>query len=107
MARLLIAIVGALAITVVLLFGMREVTSVFRERDAKRYFMVDFIQAPERGRQRPTLAPTPELPPQRVQPGFDSSDATLLIDRPDVQNADNLSRPTAVPEFDSSSAPTQ
>lgn len=101
MARLLIAIVGALAITVVLLFGMLEVTNEFRERDPTRYFMVDFIEAPDRGRERPTLAPAPELPPERMRPQFDSTDATLEIDRLDIEDSSDLTLPAAVPDLDS------
>jgi len=99
-ARLLIALGGALVITVLLLFGMRQVTSVFAERDSTRYFSVDLIQAPDRGRQRPTLAPTPELPPERTRLQFDSSSAILSIDRPGVDGSAELAVPAAAPELD-------
>ena len=101
MARLLIAIVGALAITVALLFGMLEVTNEFRERDPTRYFMVDFIEAPDRGRERPTLAPTPELPPERMRPQFDSGGPRLEVDRLDVEASSDLTLPATLPDLDS------
>lgn len=66
--RLLTALVGALVITASLLLGMDALTSVFRERDAVRYFRItDILPSPEPGK--------PERPaPVRRQPEIEQQD---------------------------------
>lgn len=73
--RYLIAVLGALAITIGLLMFMNDVTQRYVRDDPLRYFRImDFIPAPDRGRQRierptdPRLAPkVPELEPEPLQ----------------------------------------
>ena len=62
--RYLIATVGALAITLGLMFFMMGVAQRYVTRDPTRYFQItDFIPAPDRGRERLQPPPDPRLAP--------------------------------------------
>jgi len=89
--RYLVAVIGALAITIGLFLFMNDVTQRFVTKDPVRYFRImDFIPSPDRGRQRvrppsdPRLAPDmPELehdPLRESSPGFNPDDPALSVD---------------------------
>jgi hypothetical protein len=62
--RYLIATVGALAITLGLMWLMKDIAVRYVTRDPIRYFQIhDFIPAPDRGRERPQPPPDPRLAP--------------------------------------------
>lgn len=66
--RLLLAVLGAAAITIVLLLFMDDVTSRYLLRDTTQYFRItDFFPAPDRGRQLPDIPVIPETAPDRPQ----------------------------------------
>ena len=66
--RLLIALLGAAAITVGLLLFMNEAVNRFVLRDPTEYFAItDFIRAPDRGRQLPEVQVVPESAPERPE----------------------------------------
>lgn len=67
-ARILIAVVGASAITVSLLLGMNQVAESLRVRDATKYFQISDVIVLRSGRWRPDRPAAPELPPERAQP---------------------------------------
>jgi hypothetical protein len=99
--RYLIAVLGALAITIGLLLFMQDVTQRYVTKDPIRYFRImDVIYHPDRGRERvqppsdPRLAPeVPDLEhdPLREAPRPEADDPTLTIDP-------ELLRPPVVPE---------
>ncbi len=88
--RYVIAVLGALAITVSLLLFMNDMTQRYVTKDPIRYFRImDVIYKPDRGRQRvqppadPRLAPdVPELEhdPLREAPRVAPEDPALSID---------------------------
>ena len=88
--RYLIAVLGALAITISLLLFMNDVTQRYVTKDPVRYFRImDVIYNPDRGRERvrppsdPRLAPeVPELEhdPLREAPRATPDDPSLSID---------------------------
>jgi hypothetical protein len=83
--RLVIALAGAIAVTLAMLWGMNAVTNLFRERDATRYFRVtDFIPAPD-GPRKPALPRTPEQAPE--SPGLEyerRGGPDVGVDRPAI-----------------------
>ena len=88
--RYIIAVLGALAITIGLLLFMNDVTQRYVTKDPIRYFRImDVIYSPDSGRRRvqppsdPRLAPeVPELEhdPLREAPGAPVDDPSLSID---------------------------
>ena len=67
-SRLLIAVFGAAAITIGLLFFMNDVSNRFVLGDPIKYFSItDYIPAPDRGRQLPNITVAPEAAPLRPQ----------------------------------------
>jgi hypothetical protein len=77
--RLLAASIGAVTITVCILFGMSEFTSAFRERSGERYYLItDILPAPERRRMpRP---PDAALPPERQPAGLAIERTELTVE---------------------------
>ena len=70
-ARILVAIFGAAAITIGLFLFMDDVTNRFVLRDPTQYFAItDFIRAPDRGRQLPEVTIVPETTPDRPRLEF-------------------------------------
>jgi hypothetical protein len=61
-ARILVAVVGALVITSVLFLGMDAVTSLFRERDVTRYFRVNDVTVKDRSGLPDRPRPVPRQP---------------------------------------------
>lgn len=80
--RYLIAVIGALAITIGLLMFMNNITKRYVNRDPLRYFQImDFIPGPDRSRERiappsdPRLAPdVPELERDPLQDALPSNE---------------------------------
>lgn len=101
MARMLVAVCGAVAVTVVLLLAMNELVSKFRERDGKRYFLVDFIQPVETGRQRVQRLQVPDAATGRAGPDLEVSDPTLPV-RPEVEGIVITPPPAATIDLDPS-----
>ncbi len=67
-SRLLMAVFGAVAITIGLLLFMDDVTSRYLLRDTTQYFRItDYFPAPDRGRQLPEIPIVPEAAPDRPQ----------------------------------------
>jgi len=66
--RILIALVGASAITIGLLLGMNEVAESLRERDGTKFFRINDIVVSPSGRSRPARPSAPERPPDRLTP---------------------------------------
>lgn len=102
MARILIAVLGAVAMTVVLLLAMNEIVSKFRERDGTRYFLVDFIQPVATGRQRVQRLQIPEAATQRLSPDLENVDRAVTVDRPAVEGVLIAPAPAAAPALDPS-----
>ncbi len=48
--RFVIAAVGGILITATILIGMSQFAAMFRERGADQFFLIDIIDAPDRGR---------------------------------------------------------
>ena len=64
-SRILLAMFGAGAITVVLLFFMNDMVNRFVLRDPTQYFAItDFIRAPDLGRQLPDVPIIVPLEPE-------------------------------------------
>lgn len=87
-ARILIAVVGALVITSVLFLGMDAVTSLFRERDVGRYFRVNDVTLKDRSGLPDRPRPVPR------QPDVPQATRELPSDRVPVDNPD-LAPPAA------------
>lgn len=69
-SRLLLAALGAIAVTIGLLLFMDDVTSRYLLRDSTQYFRItDYFPAPDRGRQLPNVPVVPESAP--VRPEFE------------------------------------
>ena len=67
-SRLIIAALGAVAVTIGLLLFMDDVTSRYLLRDTTQYFRItDYIPAPDRGRQLPNVPVVPESAPDRPE----------------------------------------
>ena len=67
-SRLLLAVIGAAAITIGLLLLMDDVTSRYLLRDSTQYFRItDYLPAPDRGRQLPDVPVVPEAAPERPE----------------------------------------
>ncbi len=67
-SRVLLAVLGAVVITIGLLLLMDDVTSRYLLRDPTSYFRItDYIPAPDRGRQLPDIPVVPETAPQRPE----------------------------------------
>jgi hypothetical protein len=94
-----VAVLGAAAVTVVLLLAMNDIVSRFRERDATRYFLVDFIEPVETGRQRVQRLQAPDPATGRVSPESDVASPTLPV-RPDVEAIVIAPPPAAAIEID-------
>ena len=72
--RLLIASLGALTITIGLFLFMDYAADRFVLRDATKYFTItDFIPAPDRGRQLPTVRTTVDMPPERPEVEYEEA----------------------------------
>ena len=68
LSRILIAIFGATAITIGLLFFMNDISNRFVLRDPTQYFAIsDYFRAPDLGRQLPDIQVIPEAAPNRPQ----------------------------------------
>lgn len=66
--RLLLAVFGAVAVTIGLLLLMDDVTSRYILRDPTQYFRItDYIPAPDRGRQLPEVPVVPQNAPDRPE----------------------------------------
>lgn len=98
-ARMLVAVLGAAAVTVVLLLAMNDIVSRFTERDGKRYFLVDFIEPVETGRQRVQRLQVPEAATGRARPETDVANPRLPV-RPDVEGIVITPPPAAAIELD-------
>ena len=86
-SRILLAMFGAGAITVVLLFFMNDMVNRFVLRDPTQYFAItDFIRAPDLGRQLPDVPIIPEVAPDRPE--------LELVDE-EALGAENLLAPDA------------
>jgi len=87
--RLLVAIFGAVAITIGLFLFMNDVSNRFVLRDSTQYFAItDFIRAPDRGRQLPEIPVVPEATPERPQLEFNEEEllpAELTSVVPDME----------------------
>jgi hypothetical protein len=91
-ARLSIAVAGAIIITVALLLGMRTFTTLFRDDTGERYFRItDILPKPPPG--RPERPQDLSRPPQRVEPGVENPSATLSIQAPAAPAAPGADRP--------------
>jgi hypothetical protein len=67
-SRILLAMFGAGAITITLLFFMNDMVNRFVLRDRTQYFAItDFIRAPDPGRQLPDVPIIPEAAPDRPE----------------------------------------
>ena len=76
-SRILLAMLGAGAITIGLLFFMNDVSNRFVLRDPTQYFAItDYIRAPDRGRQLPDVPIIPEAAPDR--PGLEFEEERAL-----------------------------
>lgn len=82
-ARVVVAITGAVIVTAVLLLGMDALTSVFRNHSAEKYFRItDVLPKPPPGRpKRPEDRAPPPSPtvPEAVNP-----DASVTIEAPEA-----------------------
>ena len=75
-SRILLATLGAGAITIGLFFFMNDVANRFVLRDPTQYFAItDFIRAPDRGRQLPDVPIIPEAAPDRPELEFEDEEA--------------------------------
>jgi hypothetical protein len=85
-ARLSIAIAGAIIITIALLLGMRTFTTLFRDDTGERYFRItDILPKPPPG--RPERPQALSRSPERIDPGIENPDATLSIQAPTAPGA--------------------
>ena len=84
-ARILVAMVGAVVITSTLLLGMDAITSIFRERDTARYYRISDVQLRQPGRpDRPEPVPQqPEVP----EAGLGLPPGRITIERPTAPDA--------------------
>jgi hypothetical protein len=97
--RFLLAIVGGILITGTILIGMSQFSAMLRERGTGRYFLIDMIPAPERG--RPTRPGTAALPPTRDVERLDDGPAVIEVDGIEVTEALRTQGPeAALPELD-------
>ena len=81
--RLLIAVIGGLAITIGLLMFMDDVTNRYLLRDSTRYFRItDYIRAPDSGRQLPDIPVVPEDSPDRPQFDYPQDDEQPVDETP-------------------------
>ena len=75
-ARVLLATLGAGAITIGLFLFMDDVANRFVLRDPTQYFAItDFIRAPDPGRQLPDVPIVPEAAPERPQLELEEEEA--------------------------------
>jgi len=83
--RFAAAITGGVIITAVMLISMSHFAAMFRERGGDRFFLIDLIDAPARG--RPNRPGAAALPPQReVDRVAEQAQIGLeAVDTPDAQ----------------------
>lgn len=88
--RLILAGVGAAAITIAMLLGMSEVVELFTQRDPTRYYRVtDFIPGAG-GRRRPELV-LPEVQPRRATIEHDISGQSSIDELPNFNASGAIS----------------
>jgi len=82
-ARVAIAIAGAVVVTGALLLAMDSLTSLFENERGERYFRItDVLEKPPPGRpERPQAA---RRQPDQPEAAIESPDATLPVDPPDA-----------------------
>ena len=100
-ARYLIAVIGALAITVGLLIFMSDMTNRYVMDDPIRYFQImDVFIGPESRRRRRVPAPTdPRLAPDVPDLEFDPLEERPPLDPNETLNLDpQIIQPPVVPE---------
>ena len=96
-ARYLIVVVGALAITAGLLLFMGHAANGLRRIDPLRYFAVaDFISAPG-GRRKPQAPPKPEAQPARPGVSYDTPTGRVPEDEEQAATPDLSVAPAPVP----------
>ncbi len=97
--RLLIAFVGASAITLGLLFGMNEIVEIFRVRDSTQYFGVtDVLLRPDDA--RPRRIPRAAEQPERGTVEFERPDVSVDIERPSVDVDETREGPRIRPRLE-------
>jgi hypothetical protein len=101
--RYLIALVGALAITIGLFMFMDDIANRYVLRDPIRYFQImDVIPAPDRGRQRVPAPADPRLAPEvpRLEMDDEPSGERPVTDPigPDVSIEPEITRSPVFPE---------
>lgn len=106
MARMLVAVLGAGAVTVVLLLAMNDIVSRFTERDGTRYFLVDYIQPAETGRQRVQRLQVPDATTGRVNPDAEVAAPTVPV-RPGVEDIVIAPPPAAAIDLDPATVETE
>ena len=75
-SRILLATLGAGAITIALFIFMNDVANRFVLRDPTQYFAItDYIRAPDRGRQLPDVPIIPEAAPDRPELELEEEEA--------------------------------
>jgi hypothetical protein len=100
LTRYLLALVGALAITIGLLLFMHDITERYVLRDPTRYFRIlDFIPAPDRGRQRVPPPTDPRLAPEMPELEHDPlQEPRPLEPEPELRIDPEILTPAVVPE---------
>jgi hypothetical protein len=97
-SRILIALVGAFAITASLLLGMNEVAEKLRLRDGTKFFRINDVSIVPSGRWRPDRPPIPDQPPERSAPELrPSADKAIELERPIRPEAAPVQAPAIAP----------
>ena len=95
--RYVLAVAGGLLITVAILIAMSQFAAMFRERDGDRFFLIDVLEAPDRG--RPTRPAAAALPPERNVDRLTDS-APILSPETTIAPAANVPAEAAAPDLD-------
>lgn len=105
-ARILVAIVGAVVITSTLLLSMDAVTSLFGERDGTRYYRVNDVILKDRSG-RPDRPPPVARQPETPSAGFDLPSRDVANANPDeLLPAVNIPTRILEPDITVPDAPT-
>jgi hypothetical protein len=96
-ARVAIAIAGAVVVTGALLLAMDTLTSLFENERGERYFRItDVLEKPPPGRpERPQAA---RRQPEQPEAAVDNPDASVPVDAPDAIEVPNA--PVSAPSLE-------
>lgn len=98
-SRLLVAVVGASAITIGMLLGMSEFAEIFERRDPTQYFRItDVLVRPDDG--KPERIPRAGAQPERGTVEYERPDTELGVERPTVDVESRADTSAARPELE-------